>query len=118
MFAEDRHQGIDDGPDPERGQCDHREFPPIRKLYGDDVARADAKLLQGRGRPRNQIAEFGVGQALRFGAIGAVGQQRQFAGRSGNRLLKELIEALVDPESTGAHRSCVSCGVELMFAHA
>ena len=118
VFAKDRHQRIDDGAEPEGRQRDHREFPPIGQLHGDDVTGADAKAFQGGGRACDEIAEFGIGEAPRLGAIGAVGQKREFSRRGRDRLLKKLVEALVDPEAAVAHRSRVGGGIEAIFAHA
>ena len=118
VFAEDRHQRIDDCADPEGRQRDHREFPPIGQLHGDDVTGADAKAPQGGGRACDEIAEFGIGEAPRLGAIGAVGQQREFFRCGRDRLLEKLVEIPVDPESAVAHRSRVGGRIEAILAHA
>jgi hypothetical protein len=118
VFAEDRHQGIDDGADPEGGQRDDSEFPPIGQLHRDDVATADAEALQSGSCARNEIAEFGVGEAPRLAAIRTVAQQRELSRSDRDGRLQKFVEVLVDPEAAGAHRSRVGCGIESIFAHA
>jgi hypothetical protein len=34
-----------EGADPERGERDDRELPPVRQLHGDDVAAPDVQML-------------------------------------------------------------------------
>ena len=103
VFAKDRHQRIDDRAQPEGRQRDHGEFPPIGQLHGDHVTGANAKAFQGGGGACDEIAEFGIGEAPRLGAIGAVGQKREFSRRGRDCLLQKLVEALVDPEAAVAH---------------
>src|SRR5260370_40117939 len=83
VFAEDRHQGIDDGTHPEGSERDYGELPPIGKLHRDDATSADAKALQSGGRARNDIAEIAVREAPPFGAIRTVGPEREFSSPDG-----------------------------------
>ena len=106
------------GADAESSQRNHREFPPVGKLNGNDVARTDAKTLQAGRRARDQVSEFGVSEAPRFMAIGAVGQKRELVRRRRDGRLKKFVKTLVDPEAAVAHRSRVGDGVEFISAHA
>ena len=61
-LAEDRHQRLADGADPERREADCDEFEPIGKLVGDRIARRNPQLQQRRRGAVGSRVELGPGQ--------------------------------------------------------
>ena len=117
-LAEDRHERVDDRPEPAAGQRDDNELPPVRQLDGDDVAPADAEAEQRAGSARDLVAELGIAETRGLGSIDPVADHRRLVRRSGDRGDQVVVDGAVQPEPARAHRAAVGSEVEGRNRHA
>ncbi len=61
--AQDGHHRIGDGADPEAGEVERDELPPVRKLVGDDIACLDPEASEADGDALDARSQFAIGQA-------------------------------------------------------
>ena len=81
-LAEDRHQRVDDRADAARRPARRPRTPTSSAVARPRCRRARRRAAAAGGGARDQVAEFGIGEAAPLGAIGAKASSARFSGVS------------------------------------
>ena len=116
-FPENDDHRVSSGADARTRQRRDYKLPPVGQLDGDNISFADAEFAQSAGCAVDHRAQFAKGDALGCATIGPVAHDGQLVRNPHNRVGKEGVDCLVDPQTRLAHADGSRCHYPRVESH-